>query len=153
MLLLRICDLRWIHTLEMSWCNQETITDAAFVHLLRDCDQITDAAFVRLRGIHSLYIHDCFQITDAAFVPLVPLRGIHVLNMAGSKQVTITDTAFVNLGGIQELNMKAGTRRSSRRRPLLTTFPGLTLLSPLSVAVMSVSQPLNTSVTTIMSDS
>ena len=105
--------LRGIHTLDMSYCNQETITDAAFVHLrgihtlsMRFCIQetITDAAFVHLRGIKYLDMSGCNQrtITDAAFVHL---RGIQTLLMEKCDQNTITDAAFVHLRGIRDLNM------------------------------------------------
>ena len=45
---------------------------------------------------------ECTQITDAAFVYL---RGIHTLNMTGCKQATITDAAFVHLRGIHTLEI------------------------------------------------
>jgi hypothetical protein len=47
-------------------CNQPTLSDAAFVHLT---------------GIHTLYIYGCNQstVTDAAFVHLA---GIPTLNMS-----------------------------------------------------------------------
>jgi hypothetical protein len=49
--------LKGIHTLVMSGCDQETITDAAFVHLA---------------GINALYMSDCSQatITNKAFLCL-----------------------------------------------------------------------------------
>lgn len=47
---------------------------------------------------------DCRQITDAAFVHL---RGIQSLDMFMCKQGSITDAAFVQLRGIQKLNMTA----------------------------------------------
>jgi len=91
--------------LNMNYCKQ--ITDAAFIHLkgihtlnLRGCNQITDSAFVHLDGIKELDIGDCNQITDAAFVYL---KGIHRLDMWGCSK--ITDAAFVNLKGIHTLKM------------------------------------------------
>ena len=57
--------LRDIHTLDMSCCDQETITDKAFSYLrgintlnMKKCRQltITDEAFSYLRGINTLYI-------------------------------------------------------------------------------------------------
>lgn len=126
----------WIHTLDMSYCNQPT--DTAFTHLggiymldMSYCDQvtITDAAFTHLVGINTLYMHYCYQntITNQAFVNLVGihtlvmsrcnqmtitddafvhLAGIHTLDIHGCKQTTITDNAFVHLKGIHTLNMR-----------------------------------------------
>ena len=86
------------------------VTDsAAFVHLrgihtldMRWCNRITDAAFANLRGIYSLNMSWCAQptITDAAFAALV---GIHTLDMSWCKQPTISDAAFANLHGINRL--------------------------------------------------
>jgi hypothetical protein len=45
---------------------------------MRCCSQITDAAFVHLKGIHTLNMDCCDQITDVA---LVHLKGIHTLDM------------------------------------------------------------------------
>ena len=71
---------------------------------MADCRDVTDAAFVHLRGIHTLDMSWCDQatITDAAFAHLV---GIQSLNMQGCEQATITDAAFAHLRGIQKLNM------------------------------------------------
>ena len=102
-----------IHTLNMSYCNQETITDAAFAHLagihtlnMDRCSQktITDAAFAHLAGIHTLSMSRCWQetITDAAFAHLA---GIHTLNMSCCQQETITDAAFAHLAGVHKLVM------------------------------------------------
>ena len=79
--------LRGIQSLNMSYCNQVTITDTAFVHL---------------RGIHTLDMSGCNQatITDVDFVHL---RGIHSLNMYGFNQETITDVDIANLVGIAHL--------------------------------------------------
>ena len=83
------------------------ITDAAFINFrgihtlnINMCERVTGAGFVHLSGIHTLDMSDCLEITDAAFVYL---RGIHTLNMSGCVQVT--DAAFVNLRGIHTLNM------------------------------------------------
>ena len=91
--------------LNMRNCNQ--ITYAAFVHLkgihtlnMARCDRITDAAFEHLKGIKVLDMSECDKITDAAFVHL---KGINRLNMTYCKQ--ITDAAFVHLEGIHTLNM------------------------------------------------
>ena len=46
-------------------------------------------------------MNGCNQITNAAFLHL---RGIHTLNMSGCNQITITDAAFVNLSVIYLVN-------------------------------------------------
>jgi hypothetical protein len=71
----------------MGYCRQETITDAAFVHL---------------RGIHTLDMRFCYQstITDAAFEHL---RGIHTLRMHGCRQSTITDATWRYLWRVPDL--------------------------------------------------
>ena len=95
-----------LHTVDMSDCT--SVRDAAFVHLrgihtlaVGGCDHgtITDAAFVHLHGIQKLDMSCCWQatITDAAFVHL---RGIHPLYMDGCNQLTITDAAFEQLRGM-----------------------------------------------------
>ena len=98
-----------LHTVRM-WCCK-SVTDAAFVYLrgihtldMIGCNQatITDSAFIHLRGIHTLYISGCNQATDSAFIHL---RGIHTLYMIGCNQVTITDSAFIHLRGIHTLDM------------------------------------------------
>ena len=75
-------------------------------HVLSGCWQasITDAAFVHLTGIHTLFMDECNQagITDAAFVHL---KGIHKLNMSCCDQAGITDAAFVHLKGIHTLDI------------------------------------------------
>ena len=61
--------LKGIHTLNMAWCSQVSITDAAFVHLkgihtlnmgwCRHCNVgIKDAILVHLEGIHTLKWHE-----------------------------------------------------------------------------------------------
>ena len=91
------------------------LVDADFVHIRGDvqqvrlhtvimcnCCEITDAAFVQLRGIHTLDMSCCYQksITDSAFMHL---RGIHTLILSDCDQVTITAAAFVHLRGIRKL--------------------------------------------------
>jgi hypothetical protein len=92
----------------------DDIVDADFIHIRGDlrtrlhtvnmwgCNAVTDAAFVHLRGIHTLDISWCTQptITDAAFVHL---RGIHTLNIQGCNQSTITQKAVTHLVGIRDL--------------------------------------------------
>ncbi len=84
-------------------------TDIAHFEGLRelnmaDCCDVTDAAFVHLRGIHTLDMTGCDQrfITDAAFAHLA---GIQWLSIFGCDQAPLTDAAFVHLRGIQVLNM------------------------------------------------
>ena len=100
-----------LHTVHMRNCKR--VTDAAFVHLrgihtlgMSDCNQttITDSAFIHLRGIHTLDMRWCNQatITDSAFIHL---RGIHTLYMGGCNQATITDSTFIHLRGIHTLDM------------------------------------------------
>ena len=98
---------------------REDLVDADFVHIRGDArlhfvdmnthffwgSKVTDAAFVYLRGIHTLVMQGCYLVTDAAFINL---RGIHTLNMWHCTQVT--DAAFVHLRGIQELNMCSCTK-------------------------------------------
>ena len=68
------------------------------------CRGVTDAAFVHLRGLHTLDMTNCWQhaITDAAFAHLT---GIQRLSVMFCSQATITDAAFAHLRGIQLLNM------------------------------------------------
>ncbi len=68
------------------------------------CHQLTDAAFVHLRGIHTLYMWNCNQpaITDAAFVHL---RGIHTLVIGSCRQATITGATFACLQGVTALGL------------------------------------------------
>ena len=91
--------------LDMAW--YDNITDADFKYLkgihtldIEGCNQITDAAFQYMNGIHTLNIAGCEQITGAGFKHL---HGIHTLNMAYC--TGITDEAFVHLKGIRMLNM------------------------------------------------
>ena len=105
-----------LHTVRMRRCTR--VTDAAFVYLrgihtldMSRCSQImiTDAAFVHLRGIQRLDMSKCFQatITDAAFVHL---RGIYSLDLGDCNQATITDAAFVHLQGIHTLKLPCRSR-------------------------------------------
>ena len=107
-----LCAYSWRCACAAAYCGKcHRIIDAAFVHLrgihtlhMGYCSQttITDAAFVHLRGIHTLDMWNCDQktITDAAFVHL---RGIHTLCIFGCNQATITDSAFIHLRGIHTL--------------------------------------------------
>ena len=68
---------------------------------------IVDSDFVHIRGdararLHTLNMSESKGVTDAAFVDL---RGIQTLNMRWCNQATITDAAFVHLRGIQTLDM------------------------------------------------
>ena len=103
-----------IHTLDMSNCWQEGVTDAAFAHLrgihtlnMSHCRQagVTNAAFVHLRGVHTLDMSWCTKagITDAAFEHL---RGVHTLDMSYCWQAGITDEVFAHLRGVHSLNMR-----------------------------------------------
>jgi hypothetical protein len=70
-----------------------------------DGGMAADAAFVHLRGIHTLCMNMCDQytISDAAFEHL---EGIHTLGMKGCSQDTITDAAFARLKGIHSLDIR-----------------------------------------------
>jgi hypothetical protein len=70
------------------------------------CRGVTDAAFVHLRGNHTLDMSLCYlrSITDAAFVHLA---GIQRLSIWACRQATITDAAFAHLRGIRLLNMSS----------------------------------------------
>ena len=92
------------------------VVDADFVHFegLRElfmagCRDVTDAAVVHLRGIHTLDLSHCDQltITDAAFAHLA---GIQRLSIRACRQGTIADAAFAHLRGIQLLNMSVCTQ-------------------------------------------
>jgi hypothetical protein len=67
------------------------------------CYQITNDAFIHLRGIKDLNISECIRLSDVAFENL---KGIQILNITGCNQVGITDAAFKNLKGIKKLNME-----------------------------------------------
>jgi hypothetical protein len=81
--------LKGIHTLDMAYCSQPTITDAAFMHL---------------GGIHTLNIGGCTQLTNAVFAFL---KGIKRLDISGCTQFTITDDA---LKGIEWLGMEGHSK-------------------------------------------
>jgi hypothetical protein len=92
------------------------VVDADLVHFegLRElymagCRDLTDAACVHLRGIHTLdmTMFDQLAITDAAFAHLV---GIQRLSIRHCDQANITDAAFAHLRGIQLLNMSRCTQ-------------------------------------------
>jgi len=106
--------LKGIKWLNMSFCNQPTITDAAFAHIkgvhtlyMSRCDQrtITNAAFAHIKGVHTLDMSWCWQesITDAAFAHI---KGVHTLDMSWCCQPTITDAAFAHIKGVHTLNME-----------------------------------------------
>ena len=59
----------------------------------------SDAAFVHLKGIHTLLMWQCWQpdLTDAA---LAHLRGIHSLAMENCDQAAITEAGMAHLKGI-----------------------------------------------------
>jgi hypothetical protein len=76
--------VRGIDTLDMNYCRQ--ITGAAFENLrgihtliMSGCSQetITDVAFVNLRGIHTLNMRNCSQRTIT--YAKTTLHGIHHL--------------------------------------------------------------------------
>ena len=114
------------------------IDDSDFVHIRGDaharlytvnmtwCQRVTDAAFVYLRGIHTLNMSVCREATiictsardpNAQHVLLQPgdhhgrglfaPAGIKSLDMHLCNQATITDAAFVHLRGIQELDVRS----------------------------------------------
>jgi hypothetical protein len=78
----------------MSGCSQPTITDAAFVHLkgihtlnMSECSQltITDSAFVHLKSIHTLDMSGCYQLTGKNFILLNSLK---ILFIRGCNELT-----------------------------------------------------------------
>ena len=73
---------------------------------MMQCHRDEDAAFVHLRGIHTLNMSYCNQatITDIA---CVHLRGILTLNMSHCNQPTITPAAIAHLVGIVSLDSQA----------------------------------------------
>jgi hypothetical protein len=80
-------------------------------------EEITDGAFVHLRGIHTLHMAGCSQrtITDGAFAHL---RGIHTLNMSSCSQATITHTCLTNLDDAVCQRCHANERAAAVMRPL-----------------------------------
>ena len=118
--------------------DRRDIVDADFVHIRGDarvrlhtvdmwnCKSVTDAAFLHLRGIHTLFMDGCNQatITDAAFVHL---REIHTLYMGGCDQATITDSAFIHLRGINTLDM-SGCNQATITPAALTHLRGIHIL-------------------------
>ena len=71
-------------------------------------NDIVDSGFVHIRGdvlvrSHTVDTSKCHSVTGAAFVHL---RGIHTLRMSQCEQMTITDVTFVHLCGIQKLDMR-----------------------------------------------
>ena len=79
--------------------------------------RVVDADFVHFEGLRELYMAHWLDVTDAAFVSL---RGIHTLDMCFCYQSTITDAAFAHLAGIQRLCIGAATRPPSQTLPLRT---------------------------------
>ena len=71
---------------------------------------VVDADFVHFEGLRELYMADCEGITDAAFVSL---RGIHTLDMSFCSLGAITDAAFAHLAGILRLSIKGCDQAST----------------------------------------
>jgi hypothetical protein len=110
---------RWANVEQYGRGRRTPVVDAEFVLFvglrkldMRACTSITDAAFVHLKGTHTLIMKNCSQvsITDAAFTHL---KGIHTLNMAFCYQPTITDAAFAHLKGIHSLGLYDCTQLTS----------------------------------------
>ena len=121
--------------LNISECRQATLTDGALAGLccLRElqasrCAQLTSAAFAHLRlRVLDVSFNRQPELGDAAFAAL---RGCaERLDMTGCSQATITDAAFANLQGIQELDV-SGCRLG--RRALGGALP-----APLSCSLLS----------------
>ena len=70
---------------------------------MSECEQLTDAAFARLKGIHTLIMWGCNQrtITDAA---LAYLRGIQCLVLSNCPS-PFTGVGLAHLRGITRLHM------------------------------------------------
>ena len=88
----------------MRYCNQRTITDAAFAHLrgvhtlnIRECHRITDAALSHVSGIRTLNINGCRQLTDAAFDALA-LNAPRLRSLTTAGLNRISDGALIALG-------------------------------------------------------
>jgi hypothetical protein len=69
----------------MKYCDQDTITDAAFVHLqgihslvMSYCDQdtITGSTFTHLRGIHEFRVGMCSLTVQDAAAALLALPAL-----------------------------------------------------------------------------
>ena len=99
-----------LRKLDMSFCNQPTITDAAFTHFrnltsldMDYCNQptITDNAFTHLINLKRLNMNYCNQptITDAAFTPILRANLVY-LSMTGCDQDTITRDMLYQLSDI-----------------------------------------------------
>jgi hypothetical protein len=90
-----------IHTLDMSYCNQQTITNNAFkyltgIHTLRmnNCNQssITDEAFLYLSSVRILIIARCNQFSNQALQYLNEIESLNVrrcnnINIQGCMQL------------------------------------------------------------------
>jgi hypothetical protein len=100
--------LRGIHTLDMSHCKQETITDDALTHLdgisgldISYCDQITDAAFAHFAGLDALGMASCRSVKSET---LLHLKGIRRLDISYCDQ--IQGKHLAELTGLRQLKMR-----------------------------------------------
>jgi hypothetical protein len=77
---------------------------------MSECPQFTDAAFVHLKGIHTLLMWICDQptITDAA---LAHLKGIKCLVLVGCS-IPFTEAGLAHLRGITRLHMRGANAAS-----------------------------------------
>ena len=102
-------------TLDIRYCNEMTITDAAFKHLntltkldMSECNQtqITDQGFNYLSNLAELDMGKCNQstLTDTAFKHLKTLTK---LCMDRYDQTQITDQGFNYLSSLTDLNMNS----------------------------------------------
>ena len=113
-----LANLVGIRKLSIEGCDQATLADAAFapLHSLRvlnmgGCQQLTDAAFAHLKGIHTLFMWNCSQpaITDAA---LAHLKGIQCLVLYYCR-IPFTEAGLVHLRGITRLHMQGANAAST----------------------------------------
>ena len=117
--------------LNMTGCNQRTITDAAFTNLgnlemlyMSRCNQltITDAAFEHIANIHGLVMVDCNQptITPAGInklveVSLLSTRGCRPEVIAAAEALLEAHRARQG-GGKRKVNKKAAKRSRKARK-------------------------------------
>lgn len=94
-----------IKALDMSTCNQSTITDAAFVHLT---------------GIHTLKMMECISITGAGFVHLTGTGHTRVYWNTG-----FTYLALLQSIGTQVSSSSATSNQALRCRLLFSAVPHL----------------------------
>ena len=67
------------------------------------CKELTDAAFVHFKGVHTLRMRYLGSgISDAAFAHL---SGVHTLDMRGCKSPHLTDAALAHLAGVHTLSI------------------------------------------------